>query len=113
MAIERFSGSGINVSSDNNIIAGNFIGTNAAGTGVLGNNSGIYVSGSGNMIGGTTADARNLICNSSGTGVVVFVRPATGDSIMGNDIYSNGGLGIIMGNRRRNAKPFGDAGRPQ
>ena len=79
LAIERFSESGIDVLSDNNTVAGDFIGTNAAGTASLGNNSGVYVSGSGNMIGGTTADARNLICNSSGTGVVVLARrpPAT------------------------------------
>jgi hypothetical protein len=105
LAIDRFSGSGISVLTDNNTIAGDFIGTNPAqGTG-LGNGSGVSVSGSGNMIGGTTADARNLICNNTGAGVVVSGASASGDSILGNKIYSNGGLGIdLVGN---DTAPYG------
>ena len=54
------------------------------------------------MIGGTTAAARNLICNNTGTGVVVSGGSATGDSILKNHIYSNGGLGIdLVGTIRR------------
>ncbi len=97
LAIDRFSGSGISVLSDNNTVSGDFIGTNPAqGTG-LGNGTGVYVSGSGNMIGGTAAAARNLIYGNTGVGVVVSGASATGDSIIGNHIYSNGGLGIDLG----------------
>jgi titin len=54
-------------SSSNATIQGNLIGTNAAGTGAIGNNSsGIFaISGcNNNLIGGTTTSARNVIsCN--------------------------------------------------
>jgi len=64
LAINRFTGDGISmlVGSNGNVVAGNFIGTNAAGTVGLGNqDSGVYVLGDGNTIGGTTPAARNLI----------------------------------------------------
>ena len=48
------------------------------------------------MIGGATAAARNLICNNTGAGVVVSGGTTTGVSILGNHIYSNGGLGIDL-----------------
>ncbi len=44
LAINRFGSYGIDVSSDNNTITGNFIGTNTAGTGILANSaSGLYI----------------------------------------------------------------------
>ena len=55
--------SGTNGNVVGNVIQGNFIGLNAAGTGRLGNaNVGIGISGAANnLIGGTTAGARNVI----------------------------------------------------
>ncbi|HXU07619.1 MAG TPA: Calx-beta domain-containing protein, partial [Blastocatellia bacterium] len=58
LVINRFSGVGINIQGDGNIVQGNFIGTNVAGTAALGNASGgVLVAGANNVIGGTTAAA--------------------------------------------------------
>ena len=67
---------GINITSSSreNLIQGNFIGTNANGTAALGNNSGgISSAGFGNdTIGGTTAGARNVISgNLNNAGIFV------------------------------------------
>src|SRR5262249_5267932 len=48
--------------TSNNLVQGNYVGLNAAGTASLGNVYGILVSGAtGTTIGGTTAAARNVI----------------------------------------------------
>lgn len=69
LVINRFESAGIRVHSDDNQIAGNFIGTNAAGAVALGNfNYGIHVTnGSGNLIGGVDSADRNLISGNGGT----------------------------------------------
>ena len=62
LAINRFTANGIVVQSNSNTISGNFIGTNASGTGALGNSlDGINLQASSNTIGGTTTTARNVI----------------------------------------------------
>jgi CSLREA domain-containing protein len=53
------------VQSDGNTIQGNHLGTNPAGTAAAGNRQGLYVTGNGNVIGGTTAAARNVISGST------------------------------------------------
>jgi hypothetical protein len=57
----------------NHIIEGNFVGTNAAGTGALPNNFGISLVGTTSFctVGGTTAAARNLISGNTGRGVLL------------------------------------------
>ena len=66
LAINGFPGRGIDLSgSGNNRIEGCFIGTDAAGTAPLGNRVGVAVNGPGNIIGGTTPAARNVISASS------------------------------------------------
>ncbi|MBX6313982.1 MAG: DUF11 domain-containing protein, partial [Isosphaeraceae bacterium] len=78
LVVNRFrSGAAIPifVRSDNNIIEGNFIGTDPAGNTSLRNLAGIVVeSGAGNRIGGTTPAARNVI---SGNGVETRVGNIT------------------------------------
>ena len=76
LVINRFGRSGIFVTatggSDNNHIEGNFIGTNAAGTADLGNDSaGVEINGlnDGNVVGGNLAEQRNLISGNDGDGV--------------------------------------------
>lgn len=57
----------INVSASNNIIEGNFLGTNAAGTALVGNGGVVSISrglagaNGNNQIGGTTNEARNVV----------------------------------------------------
>lgn len=60
---------GIEILSNDVTIQGNYIGTNAAGNGFLGNtNDGIRISGS-EIIGGTSSGAGNVISGNSGNGI--------------------------------------------
>ncbi len=94
--------SGIYVGSGTtgNVIQGNFIGTDATNSIDLGNGSsdnthGILISdGSNNTIGGTGSGEPNIIANNANAGVLVTA--GTGNTIYGNSIYNNGGLGIDL-----------------
>jgi CSLREA domain-containing protein len=161
LAINRFSGNGINISGGTGArIEGNFIGTDASGTLDRGNGDGVDIKrGKNNVVGGTTPASRilisgndranevqidgeggnrvqgnligvkndatsplggslasieilgsnntiggaepvagNVIANSLGAGVFVF---GTGNRILSNSIFSNGGLGIdLLGDGR-------------
>ena len=83
-------------------IEGNNIGTDAAGTGALGNAAaGIRIQGDGNRVGGIEPAARNTIAQNGGSGVAVvsggFAEVAAIDNrIAGNAIFSNGGPGIDL-----------------
>ena len=107
---------GINIiDSSNNVVQGNLIGTNPAGTAALGNigNSsgfgpGVAISvtpgftgnpsysSSGNLIGGTTAAARNVI-SANKAGVWIQGTAATGNFI-GNYIGTNAAGTAALGN---------------
>ena len=71
-----------------NKIEGNYIGTNSSGLGALGNGVGVdfYGADSGNIIGGTTAGARNVISGNSGDAVGLFNPGTTGNTVEGNYI---------------------------
>lgn len=89
-----------------NIVTGNFIGTNVSGTNSVGNQgAGIYLSnGSTNNQIGSNGDGvddtaeRNLISGNTGAGVVVTGPTSIGNSIRGNSIHANTGIGIDLGN---------------
>jgi len=86
--------SGVSGERFGNIIQGNYIGTNAAGTGALGNTShGVDLevySSLINKVGGTTSGAGNIIAFNGGAGI-------RGDGIISsNSIFSNTGLGIDL-----------------
>lgn len=59
--------------TDDNLILGNYIGTNTTGTAAIANSAqGIGISnGSGNIIGGTASGARNIISGNTNTGVIL------------------------------------------
>jgi len=89
--------------TNGNTVKGNFIGTDAAGTGALPNGRGveIYQNPSGgpqnNTIGGTAIGEGNVIVYNDWSGVTVYGAAAIGNSIRGNSIHSNhsdGGKGI-------------------
>ncbi len=90
--------------SNDNQIAGNDIGTDRTGTATVPNDgAGILVEtgASNNTIGGSTADAGNLITDNSGPGVVVGSSAgdssSIGNQITANRIFGNTGQAIDLG----------------
>jgi hypothetical protein len=81
-----------------NFVEGNFIGTDRTGTNGVGNyyNVELQNSATGNFIGGANAGAGNVIAFAGWDGVVLFDAGTTHDSIRGNSIFSNNGLGIDL-----------------
>jgi titin len=100
-------GHGVEITGDGttgNVVTGNFIGTDVTGTAALGNagdgvHFGVYPGqesgASGNVIGGRNAGAGNVISGNGGVGV--SVESGAGNSVVGNRIFDNGGLGIDLG----------------
>lgn len=79
-------------------IAGNRIGTDIDGVDAVPNGTGVLLEdANGVLIGGTEPDARNVISGNTGNGVMVAGDLSTGNTIRGNSIYANGGLGIDLG----------------
>jgi titin len=76
--------------SSSNLIAGNYIGTNAAGTAALGNAAGVLIANSpSNVIGGSVTAARNLISGNHKPGVLILGQDATKNAVSGNYIGTN------------------------
>lgn len=80
-------------------VQGNYIGTAKDGTTPLGNSrSGIEVFDAyDNQIGGSPSGGANTIAFNGQNGVTVAGTNTTANSIIGNSIFSNGGLGIDLG----------------
>lgn len=90
---------GANVGSpQGNVIQGNLIGLNAAATEAVPNGQGgiTFVDGSNNIVGGTQSGAANKIAFNGAHGVRVQTNSFQ-NSIRGNSIFSNDGLGIDLG----------------
>ncbi|MBI4311724.1 MAG: CSLREA domain-containing protein [Chloroflexi bacterium] len=97
LAINRFGFAGIVLVGDGgNQIEGNFIGTDITGKVAAGNGSfGIVINGSpGNIVGGTSAEARNLISGNAYNNVLLI---SDGNLVLGNligpDATGNDALG--------------------
>jgi uncharacterized repeat protein (TIGR01451 family) len=92
---------GIEISCANNVVQGNYIGTDAGGTEDRGQRSSdavqIITGGTGNVIGGTAAGAGNLIAFTKSGKSGVSVQAGTGNAVRGNSIHSNTALGIDLG----------------
>jgi hypothetical protein len=70
-----------------NTVQGNYIGTNAAGTGRLGNGwYGVEISQPNNLVGGTTSGARNVISANGHDGVALYLSSSTNNRVEGNYI---------------------------
>ena len=110
LAINRFTGPGININtaSTGNTIEGNHIGTDQTGTIARPNGSGILVSSANNTIGGSTGGTvRNLISGNTGNGILISA--GTGNRVSGNSIFSNGNIEIDLGPNGVTANDPGDA----
>ena len=89
IAIRNFPGYGIVIEGDSNAVVQTEVSGNQLG--------GIHiVDGDNNIIGDTTATTGNRIYNNGGAGILV--ESGTGNTIRGNAIFSNEGLGIDLGN---------------
>lgn len=75
-----------------NQVEGNTIGLNAAETAAIGNYDGVTLiqGASGNIIGGTTAAAGNVISGNTHTGIFMQGQGTSGNLIQGNAIGTNG-----------------------
>jgi hypothetical protein len=89
-------GSGTNA----NVVAGNFIGTDATGAGALPNqgNGVQIVDAPNNVVGGTVTGAANVISSNVGEGVRIDGATATGNVVQGNLIGSNVTQTVALGN---------------
>jgi hypothetical protein len=104
LVIDGFGADGIFISgasASGNIIEGNFIGTDATGATALGNGGdGVAISNAlNNTIGGTTADARNLISGNTGNGITITAGTnAVGNVVEGNFIGTDATGTVKLGN---------------
>lgn len=80
--------------ADGVTVQGNLIGTAANGVDALGNGQGIVIDGSHNLIGGSTANAGNVVAFNEFNGVVI--RGGTGNSILSNSIYANNPINLTF-----------------
>ena len=86
---------GVYLGDSGNLVAGNIIGTNLAGTAALPNGTGVVAERSNNnVIGGTAAGSGNVIADNNSNGV--WISGGTGNSVLGNSICNNGALGIDL-----------------
>jgi parallel beta-helix repeat protein len=95
-------------SSSNNVVAGNFIGTDAGGSAPLRNRAnGILIQGSANTVGGVDGAAVNVISANRFAGIFIETN-ATANAILGNQIFGNGRLGIDLAPAGVNPNDAGD-----
>ena len=88
----------LNTNGDN-LIEGDFIGTDASGKIGDGNATGVdIIGGTGNTIGGTSAAARNVISANQGSGVRVDLFVASGTLVQGNSIGTDATARTLLGN---------------
>ena len=104
--------------SFDNLVEGNYIGTNASGTEALGNiRGGISIgdAATNNTVGGITPEARNIISGNFGDGVSIIGTPAgpnTTDNLIEGDFIGTNIQGTgPLGNRQDGVAVFDVLGR--
>ena len=80
-----------------NLVQGNFIGTNSAGNASMANGAGVYITNraSNNVIGGTTAAARNIISGNADGIVMVSGSNTVQGNFIGTDVTGTFAIGNI------------------
>ena len=114
LVINRFGVDGIRIDNGhNNLITGNYIGTNSSGTSALPNGGrGIVIQNGAtqNVIGGASPAARNLISGNSGTGVFIINTGTKHNRIIGNFIGTNVAGTAALGNGNAGIRITDDGG---
>ena len=85
--------------SDNNLVIGNYIGTDATGTRALGNTfAGVYIAdaASDNIIGGSTTSEENIVAYNGVVGVYIRGAATIRNTITHNSIHSNADKGVEL-----------------
>jgi hypothetical protein len=91
----------IRMGGNDNVVQGNYFGTDVTGTSPLGSPdfSVIAIAGQRNLIGGPTPAHGNLISSPDVFAAIdIWANGATGNTVRQNRITGNGGLGINLGN---------------
>jgi hypothetical protein len=112
LAIDQFNNTAIKLTGGgDNVIAGNYIGTDPSGDAGRGNNGhGVFiVDSSGNTIGGTAPGDRNVISGNSPDGIAINGTGATGNLVQGNWIGTTVNGAAAMGNNRAGVTISGGA----
>ena len=108
LVVNRFAGHGIQVSvgGAGSVIAGNYVGTNVAGSAALANNrdaagaeAGIELFAGGVTVGGTAPADRNLVSgNNVGFSRGIELWDSSGNTIQGNYVGTNAAGTLPLGN---------------
>jgi uncharacterized repeat protein (TIGR01451 family) len=94
----RFSGNG-NPATADSVVLGNYIGTDASGTLPVPNQASgvrIWEASNNNTIGGIAPGSANRIAYNTEDGVRIDGDAGPGNSVVGNEIFANGQLGIDL-----------------
>ncbi len=112
LVINRFGSEGIRVTiTGNNVIRGNFIGTDVTGTADLGNgDDGVAIFTGENAVGGSDPADRNLISGNTNHGVVLRYAAASNNVIKGNYIGVDVTGTSALGNGNRGIRLFQNPG---
>ena len=92
--------------ASSNVVAGNLIGTNAAGTAALANSLGVWIEdgahnnwiGVNPVYGPENSDQRNIISGNTGDGVLITNTGTTGNTVAGNFVGTDGSGSRALGN---------------
>ena len=105
-------GTGITIATGSigTVVRGNYVGTDKTGSSAVpnaGNGIAFWGGASRNSIGGSAAGAGNVIAWNEAAGIVL--SDGTGNTISGNSIFSNAGLGIDLGGNSVTQNDPGDS----
>jgi parallel beta-helix repeat protein len=104
-------GLSFHTSSNNNTVQGNYFGTNAAGDTAVGGDFGVFIGYSGgNLIGGTSPNAGNVISGHSNSGVVFYATSGTANVVQGNTIGLNATGTAALGNANYGVYSYSGSG---
>jgi hypothetical protein len=115
LIINRYAGTGATIrcfGSSNNVIVGNYLGTDPTGTATFGAGArglGIFIQTSGNRVGGTALADRNLISGNQPDGIQITGAGATGNLVQGNYIGLDVGGTVDLGNVNTGIAIYGSA----